>query len=112
MADEDKRPPIPLALADVFWDAVQAYSDWTAAVPEQTFPYKRKHRSMSELCRIVEDHNDPAPNKILAVLAHETHVSPDSLKGLTYAGASRHLAQLIEIKKGAHRGLQDIRHDC
>jgi hypothetical protein len=68
MADEDKRPLIWPALAAAFWDVVQAYSDWTAAVPERTFYYKRKHRSMSEICQIVEDHNDPAPNKILTVL--------------------------------------------
>jgi hypothetical protein len=111
MADEDKPPPIPMALADAFWDAVQAYSDWAAGVPERTFLYKRKHRSMRELCQIVDDHDDPAPNKILAVLAHETRVSPDSLQGLTYRGAGRHLTQLIEMKRDEHRRLEEIRRN-
>jgi hypothetical protein len=115
MADVVPRP-IPRELSEAFHRAVSLYADWTPTIAEPQISVGMKIRTMSAVCELVADYNDPLPPEIFNALYHQMHMGHERLKeklgvDASYSVAGYCLLKLIEHRKADYQRLEELRRN-
>jgi hypothetical protein len=108
--------PIPRELREAFDRALSLYSHWSPALAEPKISAGRKLCTISEVCDLVADYNDPLPLGIFNTLFHQMHMGHERLKeklgvDASYSIGGYCLLKLIEGRKSEYQRLEELRQN-
>lgn len=98
MADELPEP-ISRELRDAFWGAIGAHSNWRPGQPEPEIIYQQRPISISLVCSLVGQYEDPLPTNLWDLLTSLAPRSEEPPAGQSFASGARFLEKQISDKR-------------
>jgi hypothetical protein len=97
--DKSTTAQIPGALRVAFWGAIGAYSNWRYGKPEAEVSYQQRPVSISFVCNLVGQYEDPMPIEFWNLLTSLAPRSEEPPAGHSFASGARFLQKQIEDKQ-------------
>jgi hypothetical protein len=102
---EELPDPIPRELHDAFWGAIGLYRDWGRGQPEPEVSLNQKPVTISLVCDLVMQFEDPMPDELWRLLADTARGSVELDR--SYGSGARCLAELIRRRKAEYQRRQE-----